>query len=67
MIELLSIPAILALVEAVKKAGMPSKLAPVLAILAGLSFGTIMGDPVMGIVYGLSASGVYSGARKMLQ
>lgn len=63
--ELLSIPAILALVEAAKMAGLPVKLAPVLAILAGVVAGYLMGDVTNGIIFGLSASGIYSGAKTL--
>lgn len=67
MFELLSIPAILALVEAVKQVGLPSKYAAVVAIACGAVFGFILGEVVTGVVLGLAASGVYSGAKAMLE
>lgn len=67
MFELLSIPAIIAFVEAAKVAGMPVKLAPVVAIVAGLGLGYVLGDVLNGLLFGLAASGVYSGAKEVLK
>jgi len=67
MLELLSIPAIIAAVEAVKLAGVPSKWAGLIAIVFGLAFGLGLGDWVAGIIVGLSASGTYSAAKAMLK
>lgn len=63
--ELLSIPAIIAIVEAAKVAGLPVKVAPLVAIIAGVIAGYFMGDVVNGIIFGLSASGIYSGAKTL--
>jgi flagellar motor component MotA len=65
--ELLSIPAVIALVEALKRTGMPSKYAPLVAIAIGGLFGLAMGNWVAGLVIGLASSGAYSGAKKMLE
>ena len=67
MIELLSIPAIIAIVEALKMAGAPKKHAAVIAIVSGLLFGFIMGNVIAGLVTGLAASGLYSGFRSLLK
>lgn len=65
--ELLSIPAIIAFVESAKVAGMSVKLAPVVAIVAGLGLGYVLGDVLNGLLFGLAASGVYSGAKEVLK
>lgn len=67
MFELLSIPAIIAAIEAVKAAGLPSRLAALGAIAIGASFGFILGDTMQGLVFGLAASGTYSGLKSMVQ
>lgn len=67
MFELLSIPAVIALVEALKMAGLPSKFAAIGAIVLGAAFGFIIGDVISGLLYGLSASGIYSGYKAMVQ
>lgn len=64
--ELLSIPAIIALVEALKHSGMNSKYAPIIAILIGVGYGFALGDWMAGLVLGLAASGLYSGVKKTL-
>jgi len=65
--ELLTIPAIVALVEALKRSGMDSKYAPLVAIAVGIAFGLALGDWVGGLILGLSASGLYSGVKKMAE
>lgn len=65
--ELLTIPAIVALVEALKRSGMDSKYAPLVAIAVGIAFGLTLGDWVGGLILGLSASGLYSGVKKMAE
>lgn len=67
MFELLSIPAVVAVVEAVKMAGLPSKFAALVAIVVGGVFGYFMADVLTGVVYGLAASGLYSGAKAVLE
>jgi len=70
MIDLtIAVPVVLAVVSAAKMAGMPSKFAPLLSIGLGVVtfffFGS--GDAVSnifeGVIVGLSASGLYSGAK----
>lgn len=77
MITIATVPAVLALVTLVKDLGMPSRLAPVLALALGvvltllhtLSMGdsitthTIWGLITSGLILGLSASGVYDGTK----
>lgn len=73
---LATIPAILALVTIAKDQGLPTRWAPVLAIVLGvalaifdalaISQGSVANwyEPVAkGVVLGLSASGLYDGAR----
>lgn len=67
MFELLSIPAIIASVEAIKLANFPNKYAAVAAIIFGVSFGLGLGDVTSGLLYGLSASGLYSGFKAMVK
>ncbi len=65
---------IVGLVELAKGQGLPSRYAPVLAVVLGLAFATLgrLDDPtagtwlqveLLGLITGLSASGLYSGAR----
>lgn len=70
---------IVALVEGAKRAGLPTRWAPVLAVLIGLLCGVLTQIAVVtprvhiwyeaagaGIALGLSAAGLYSGARAIL-
>lgn len=67
MFELLSIPAIILAVEAVKRARfLPSRYCAILAVLFGGIFGYTVGAVVGGLILGLSASGLYSGAKAVL-
>ena len=65
------VPLVVGLVEAVKRVGLPSRFAPLVSIGLGIlgSF-LIYQDPVQatinGILSGLSASGLYSGGRALL-
>lgn len=68
------VPLIIGLVEVTKRVGVPSRDAPVIAILLGLAagFGVEYATPqriwmkavVYGIAYGLAASGIYSAVAK---
>lgn len=69
---ILSVPAILALITIAKDLGLPSKLAPVAAIVVGVVLAVLnhllAGTPVWGaiasgLLLGLSASGVYDTAK----
>lgn len=73
--QTVSIPVIVVgLVELAKRLGLPTRYAPVLAVLLGLLFGTVYLSPedlragvLMGLALGLSASGLYSGSRAILR
>lgn len=69
---------IVGLVELAKGQNMPSRYAPVVAVGLGLLFATLarLDDPTIGtwlqvelfgLITGLSASGLYSGARATLE
>lgn len=65
----LAVPVIIAVVSALKVAGMWSRWAPFLSILLGVIFMTFFGvgelkDLMLeGLVAGLTASGLYSGVK----
>lgn len=66
----LAIPVIVALVSAAKMAGLKSKFAPLLSLALGMVMFYFLGDNAepgerlfIGILAGLSASGLYSGAK----
>ena len=62
--ELLLVPLIIGLVQVVKEIGLPSRLAPLLSIAVGQALALYMGiDLVQALVYSLSASGLWSGAK----
>lgn len=69
MLEILTVPAITAIVNLVKGIGMPAKIAPLVAIflgIAGYGFATGEWSPAnisAGIILGLSASGLYDVTR----
>jgi hypothetical protein len=69
------VPTIIGLVEVCKRAGLPSQFAPALAVLYGILAavaevlaGTYTWIPAvfLGISFGLSASGLYSGVKTAL-
>ncbi|QBZ73216.1 holin [Microbacterium phage Theresita] len=71
---LATVPAVIALVTLLKDLGLPSKLSPLaavvlgvgLSILAALSLGTVTNwyeTVSLGVILGLSAAGLYDGAR----
>lgn len=58
------------IVEALKRAGLPSRYAAVVSLLCGLVIGLVIGEDwrsgiVGGIIAGGFAAGLYSGAKKM--
>ena len=63
------IPIILGVVEVFKRAGVNQKYSPLVSIMLGLAFGWLMflGEPakavVYGLMFGLSAVGLYSGSK----
>lgn len=68
MNEIIAIALILSLVQVAKGLGLPTKLAPVLAIVLGLAlalgFNGILRDNIIaGLIWGLSASGLWSGTK----
>lgn len=66
-LELLSIPAIVALVEAVKATGfVNNRYVPVLAIIVGAIVGHLMGNLALGVVLGVTASGAYSQVKTLI-
>lgn len=71
--ELAPVPVIIAVVELIKQYGLPSKYAPLLALLLGLAVSFFSAQTVSieagleGLVLGLSASGLYSGGKVMLK
>ena len=66
------VPIVIGLVEAVKRAGMPSRYAPVLALFFGVSgayliTGALSGvEVIQGVIAGLSAVGLWSGVKSSI-
>lgn len=65
------IPIITMLVDVFKKAGLPTKLAPLTSLILGVAFGIVFqnnGDIknaiITGLIMGMSASGLYSGGKE---
>ena len=70
--EAIVIPVILGIVEIAKQFGLPSKYATLVSLLLGVGITILMVDftkdsVLMGIVFGLSSSGLYSGSKKILE
>ena len=68
--ETVVIPIIMSLVELAKGLGVPRKFSSLLAVVIGTIIGVIFVEPqsikmgiLKGIIYGLTASGLYSGAK----
>lgn len=62
------IPIILGIVEAAKRVGLNAAYAPILSIVLGVAFslltqGLSVPSAMLGISWGLMASGLYSGAK----
>lgn len=65
------IPVIVAVTQAIKLVGVPNKFAPIISIALGILVGFIFrhdsqdlsGTILQGVVYGLGASGLYSGVK----
>lgn len=62
------VPLVVAVVQAIKMMNMPTKFAPIVSIGVGVGFGflvnsgfTLTQNLLSGVIYGLSASGLYSG------
>lgn len=72
--EAIIIAVIVGLVELLKQAGLPKKASPLVALAFGVAGGVIYLFPgdvkagiFMGLVMGLSASGLYSGGKALLE
>lgn len=67
------IPIITGLVQLFKMAGLKSKYSPFIAVILGILFGlfyfssNIKEGILIGLVVGLSASGLYSGSKNMIE
>lgn len=65
------IPATMGLVDVAKRAGLPSKYAPILSLGIGVALGiatsldNLQKGIITGIAIGLSASGLYSGTKAL--
>jgi hypothetical protein len=65
------VPVIVALVQVAKMVGLPSKFSPLVSLGAGILISFLFGNEtgnisqsiLSGVVYGLSASGLYSGIK----
>ena len=72
--ETVVIPIIMSLVEMLKGVGLPSKFSAIVSVIVGALIGVFFVEPhciktglFKGIVYGLSASGLYSGTKNTIQ
>ena len=71
--DLTLVPIIVAIVEALKSAGFPAKYSVFVSLILGLGGGYLISGSfdqvavVQGVILGLSASGLYSGARSMIK
>lgn len=66
------VPVVIGLISAMKTAGLPARVAPLVSIVLGV-FGVVMllslpveQEVLQGIIVGLAASGLYSGAKAQL-
>ncbi len=65
------IPLIVGLVQLVKKLGLPSRFAALLSVVLGVGAGFVMHPGnvsqavIVGLMIGLSASGLYSGGKAL--
>lgn len=66
--EILSIPVLVAIIEMIKMAGLPSKYAPIVSVTIGILLGLLFSGVTTqgfgdGLIIGLSASGLYSAGK----
>lgn len=68
------IPLIIGLIQMAKGLGLPTKLSPVLGIVLGIVAGTVYvypddlkGGILIGIMIGLSTTGLYSGTKNTVE
>lgn len=71
-LKLLIIPILIGILEVFKKLGLPVKYVPVLSLLLGVLAsvsvsGLAVENFIQGLVYGLSACGLYSGTKATLE
>jgi L-cystine uptake protein TcyP (sodium:dicarboxylate symporter family) len=72
-IELVLIPVLIGILEAIKRSGFNSKFIPILSIIIGIVFGifysgfNIKEGIITGIYIGLSAVGLYSGTKSVIE
>lgn len=71
--DVLLIAIIMGLVEVAKRAGMPERVAPIVSVVLGVVGGVFVAFPgdirtgvVFGLMVGLSAVGLFSGAKNTL-
>ncbi len=72
--ETVVIPIILAIVQLVKGLGLPKKFSALVAVVVGALIGVFFMEPqsiqigiFKGVVYGLTASGLYSGTKNTFE
>ena len=72
--ETVVIPIIMSIVEMTKGLGLPNKFSSIAAVVVGALIGVFFVEPgclktglLKGIVYGLTASGLYSGTKNTMQ
>lgn len=67
------VPLVLGVVEVLKRIGLPAKFSPLVAVCMGISLGIFYMDVttkegvIIGLALGLSASGLYSGTKNMIE
>lgn len=67
------VPVIIGLVQLCKMAGLKAKYAPFVAVVLGIIFAliyfqiSIQDRILLGLVFGLSASGLYSGSKNLTE
>lgn len=71
-LKLLIIPVLVGILEVFKKLGLPVKYVPVLSLLLGVLAsvsvsGLAVENFIQGLVYGLSACGLYSGTKSTFE
>lgn len=71
--DVMIIPLIIGIVEVFKRIGLPKKFSPLLSLTLGLLFGILyINAPLkegvlVGLMLGLSASGLYSGTKNIVE
>lgn len=67
------LPIIMGIVEVFKRIGLPSKYSPLIAVALGIVISifylnlTIKEEILIGVILGLSASGLYSGSKNLVE